>query len=61
MEYLSRDGSKSYHLFSGTNTACRMWAAGGMNTKRKGWRIYGQPVEGKQLCTMCNNNWRKSG
>lgn len=59
MEYLSRDGSKSYHLYVNENTMCKMWKAGGMNTKRKIWRFYSKTPEGKQLCTMCNNNYKK--
>lgn len=59
MDYLSRDGSRSYHLFFNENTACKMWKAGGMNRQRRGWKLYENPVQQKQLCTMCENNMRK--
>jgi hypothetical protein len=61
MEYLSRDGSKSYHLFKGVDTACKMWSSGGMNTGRKGWKLYSKPIAYKQLCTMCENNRAANG
>ena len=55
MDYLSRDGSKSFHLFISGNTACKMWKSGGINTQRKSWKLYSSIPKDKQICTMCNN------
>ena len=54
MKYLTRDGSKSYHLMNGGNTYCKMWQAGGMNKRKTTWRFSDDKPE-KHLCTMCQN------
>jgi hypothetical protein len=41
-----------YHHWGGYNTACRMWATGGMNQARPGWRVVSTPPL-RALCHMC--------
>lgn len=53
-EYLTRKGSKSYHIWDGSNTACKMWLAGGMNRRKKTWEVV-TDIGTKQICTMCAN------
>jgi len=60
MEYLTRDGSKVYHLMRGNNTYCKGWQRGGMNQTKKTWHVVNDRPD-KQLCTMCNNVRNKGG
>lgn len=53
-EYLTRKGSKSYHIWDGSNTACKMWLAGGMNRRKKTWEVVTN-IGTKEICTMCAN------
>lgn len=59
MEYLTRDGSKVYHLMDENNSYCKGWQRGGMNQNKRTWHVVTDKPE-KQLCTMCGNVWRKN-
>ena len=40
------------HVWTGTDTACRMYSTGGMRKKR--YKLFTDPM-GKPLCVMCCN------
>lgn len=52
--YLTRDGSKVYHLWDGNNTYCTGWNKGGMNKKKNTWRFVNEKPN-KNVCLMCSN------
>ncbi len=56
MQYLIRDKgkNKAYHIWTGDDTACRMWSTGGMQ-KKKGYTLHDETM-GLRLCCMCENN-----
>lgn len=61
MKYLIRDKGKikAYHIWTGDDTACRMWSTGGMQ-KKKGYTLHDETM-GLRLCCMCENNERSKG
>lgn len=40
------------HVWTGTDTACRMWSTGGLKKRRYDYR---QSAEGKSICRNCIN------
>jgi hypothetical protein len=56
--YLHRPPSSksAYHLFNGIDTACRMWATGGL---RKEKYVVSETKPNKRLCHMCAVNLKK--
>jgi hypothetical protein len=56
MEYLTRAGSKTYHLFLNLDTVCKLWSTGGINQNKKNWQIFKEKPLYKNICTMCSNN-----
>jgi hypothetical protein len=53
--FLIRDSgkSKAAHIWTGSDTACRMWSTGGLK-KRRGYSIWSHP-DGHSICHMCSN------
>ena len=57
--YLARKKKPvTYHLFDGSDTACRMWSTGGMNHRK--YELV-ESVESLFLCTLCETHTRKDG
>lgn len=42
----------SAHIWSGSDTACRMWSTGGMNRAKPSWLVRGD-ADGRLVCHMC--------
>jgi hypothetical protein len=58
MEYLARKGKpRVYHLFTGTDTVCRMYSTGGL--KKQKYAIIDDIGE-RSLCAMCQNVAKKT-
>ncbi len=54
VEYLIRNKPKAKmraHIWTGTDTACRMWSTGGL-ISRKGYSVH-STAEGRDICQMC--------
>ncbi len=53
MEYLIRNkGTKNKtHIWTGEDTACRMWSTGGLASS-KGYTVH-QGTDGHEICHMC--------
>jgi hypothetical protein len=60
VKYLIRKkgGKKAAHIWTGVDTACRMWSTGGLNRTPKKW-IVAEDTQGLMVCVMCGNNRRK--
>ena len=39
------------------DTYCHIWTTGGLKRDRAGWAVVDET--GKEICTMCKNNWGK--
>ena len=52
-----RTKAKTYHLWTGKDTVCKMFLTGGLN-KNKYNTV--SSVDGLHLCTMCKNNQLKA-
>lgn len=52
---LKRQEKPTYHLWTGNDTACRMWSTGGLANKHK-YELFEtlDHPEDFHLCTMCN-------
>ena len=52
--------AKAHHWqVSAEDTACHMWATGGMKRNRRGYRLFTELPEGREICTMCEVNHSK--
>ena len=60
MKYLIRKKGekKAAHIWTGTDTSCRMWSTGGLNRVTKKW-LLADDTQGLEVCTMCRNNQKK--
>jgi hypothetical protein len=54
MQYLRRveieAGKSKSHIWTGDDTACRMWSTGGLNRTRR-WVVEDKAL--RPICTMC--------
>ena len=55
VQYLIRNKGKvkTAHIWTGRDTACRMWSTGGLSHK-KSYAVHGDTC-GLNVCTMCEN------
>jgi len=48
------------HIWIGANTACKMWATGGLK-QSKYHLVANHEVESLETCVMCQNNAKSKG
>ena len=48
---------KTFHLWDGENSYCKMYLTGGM--KKKKYHLVNE-IEGLEVCTMCKNVFNRS-
>lgn len=49
---------KLAHIWTGADTACRMWSAGSIGTRKGGWGVF-QSSQGKSICNQCTQVLRR--
>ena len=57
-QYISHPNKKVAHIWTGKDTACRLWSTGGITSKNK-YRITEEPKKSK-ICNMCRIVFEKN-